>query len=385
MSRIDELIERLCPDGVEFKDIYDICTYTRGKTITAKNANLKGDVPVVAGGQEPAYYHDEFNREGYTITIAGSGAYAGHIMLWDCPIWVSDAFTIEPQDETILSTLFLYQLLKARQSEVYALKKGSGVPHVHGQDLKRFRIPVPPMEIQAEIVRMLGSFTQLEAELEAELKARRRQYSHYRNKLLDFSDDPSVTWIRLSDLYDRFISPIRDRPKVFDGDIPWCRIEDVEGRYMSDSREGLRVSQDVVSRMNLKVYPVGTVLVACSASIGTCAITTRPLVSNQRFIGLVCGDKVRNTFLRYYIESRTNELASISSTGTIAGITRKRLDGLLVPVPSLEEQDRIVTILDMFDALSNGIGEGIPAEIEARRKQYEYYRNKLLSFKEKVA
>ena len=170
---------------------------------------------------------------------------------------------------------------------------------------------------------------------------------------------------------------------MFGGDIPWCRVDDIEGNWITDSREGLRVSQNTIDKMGLKVYPVGTVLVACSASIGKCVITARPLVSNQRLVGVVCGDRILNTFLRYVLESMTEEMLRIASKGTITGITRRQLDALLVPVPPMEEQKRLVDILDRFDALTTSIADGLPAEIEARRQQYEYYRGRILDFPRK--
>lgn len=181
MSRIGTLITKLCPDGVEYRNLYDVAHFDRGQVITAKDT-VDGGIPVIAGGQKPAYYHNVSNRPAGTITVAGSGAYAGYVSMWDAPIWLSDAFSVAPNDEHELSSAFLYQLLKLNQNWIYAKKKGSGVPHVHGADLSRLEIPVPPIEVQREIVRILDAF----AELEAELEARRAQYGYYRDRLLNF-------------------------------------------------------------------------------------------------------------------------------------------------------------------------------------------------------
>lgn len=176
---------------------------------------------------------------------------------------------------------------------------------------------------------------------------------------------------------------MRDKPKIFNGNIPWCRIEDVEGKYFNTSLSGRFVSNEVIKEMNLKVFPVGTVICSCSASLGTYAINTQPLITNQTFIGIVCGDKLNNQYLRYYMETQTKKLISLSNAGTIPYIARQKFEDLKIPVPPLEEQERIVKILDRFDALCNDISSGLPAEIEMRKKQYEYYRDKLLTFKEK--
>lgn len=175
-----------------------------------------------------------------------------------------------------------------------------------------------------------------------------------------------------------FIVPMRDRPKVFDGNIPWCRIEDIEGKTLNDSKSDLRVSEQVVRDMNLKVMPAGTVIATCSASLGTYAITTQPLVTNQTFIGLVCGDGLYNRFLMYLLHTKTEALTAASNSGTIAYIPRKKFEELSIPVPPLEVQREIVRILDQFTHLE----AELEAELEARRQQYDHYQRSLLRLNE---
>ena len=189
-----------------------------------------------------------------------------------------------------------------------------------------------------------------------------------------------VEYLPLIALCEDVIVPMRDKPKVFDGDTPWCRIEDLEGFYFNDSLSGQYVSQETIRKMNLKVFPIGTVICSCSASIGTYAINTKPLITNQTFIGLVCGEKLLNTFLRYYMETQTKNLLSLSNTGTIPYISRKKFENLEIPVPPLSVQHKIVEILDKFTSLEAELQTKLQAELEARKKQYEYYRNQLLDF-----
>ena len=171
---------------IKFKPLGDVTEMKRGKTITAKDTS-GGDIPVISGGQKPAYYHNEYNRNGKTITVAGSGAYAGFIMYWDEPIFVSDAFSIK-SDETILDLKYVYHFLLQHQQKIYGMKKGSGVPHVYPKDLSTLVIPIPPLDVQQEIVRILDAFTSLTAELTAELTSRQKQYQYFRDKLLNFDD-----------------------------------------------------------------------------------------------------------------------------------------------------------------------------------------------------
>ena len=187
MSKLNELIEKLCTNGVKYKKLEEVCDFNRGTSITSKNA-IEGEVPVISGGQKPAFYHNISNRPAGTITIAGSGAYAGYVAFWDKPIFCADSFSVDVKDEKILNKKFLCYYLLNRQQDIYNKKTGAGIAHVHGKDIAKFNIPVPPMEVQCEIVRILDKFTEIEEKLELELEARKKQYEYYRNKLLNFDE-----------------------------------------------------------------------------------------------------------------------------------------------------------------------------------------------------
>ena len=159
MSILEEI--QNCP--VEWKELGEVALLKRGKTITSKTAT-EGPYPVISGGQKPAYFHGEFNREGETITVAGSGAYAGYVMYWDEPIFVSDAFSIEPLEGDLIPK-FLYYYLLEKQETLFSLKKGSGVPHVYPKDVSKILIPIPPLEIQEKIVQILDKMTEYVTEL----------------------------------------------------------------------------------------------------------------------------------------------------------------------------------------------------------------------------
>ena len=166
-------------DGVEYKTIKE-CTEMKRGTSATKNTLAQGDIPVISGGKEPSFYCDSYNRTGETITVAGSGAGAGYVQYWNRPIFVNDAFSIKGIKK--VDTRYIYHCLLNIQDKIYATKKGSGVPHVHISSIENFQIPLPPLPVQREIVRILDNFT----ELTAELTARKKQYEYYRDKLLTF-------------------------------------------------------------------------------------------------------------------------------------------------------------------------------------------------------
>ena len=168
MNKIEELIQQYCPNGVEYKDLGEVCKFQRGTSITFKDVT-EGEIPVIAGGQKPSYYHNTPNRTGETIAVSGSGAYAGFVSYWTIPVFLSDSFSVNP-DKDLLLPKYVFYYLKHNQEKIHDTKKGGGVPHVHGSSIAKFQIPIPPLPIQQEIVKILDIFTQLEAELEAELE-----------------------------------------------------------------------------------------------------------------------------------------------------------------------------------------------------------------------
>ena len=354
---------------VEWKPLGEVAELKRGTSITKKTSN-EGEIPVISGGQQPAYYIDQFNREGKTITVAGSGAYAGHVMYWEEPIFVGDAFSVKT-DETILSTKYVYHFLLKNQQKIYAMKKGSGVPHVYPKDLGVLEIPVPPLSVQQEIVRILDKFTQLEAELKAELetelKCRKRQYEYYRDKLLT-SDEKQVEWKKLGEVMDVYTGG--EAPKNL------IRGEKPEGNFIypiySNGEEiygftdSYRIEKDAVTISSIGAK-TGTIYFR--KAYFTPIIRLKVLVPKNKQI-------LNSRYVFHYLSN----IPIITKKSSVPNINANEVKRIQIPIPPIEEQERIAGILDKFDTLVNSISEGLPREIELRRKQYEYYREKLLSF-----
>ncbi|GAA8980497.1 hypothetical protein BTM258_04380 [Helicobacter pylori] len=187
-KRLQTLLQTLAPKGVEFRKLGEVCDFQKGKSITKKAVTF-GKVPVISGGRQPAYYHNEANRSGETIAISSSGVYAGYVSYWDIPVFLADSFSVSPKQKTLMPK-YLFHYLTTQQDVIHATKSTGGIPHVYSKDLQNFLIPIPPLEIQQEIVKILDQFsiltTDLLAGIPAEIKARKKQYEYYREKLLTF-------------------------------------------------------------------------------------------------------------------------------------------------------------------------------------------------------
>lgn len=393
MKNLETLIQELCPDGVEFVKLGDCCSFKRGTTITAKNA-IPGDVPVLAGGQKPAYYHNEANRTGETIVVAGSGAYAGFVSYWTIPVFLSDSFSVEPDDRLVVK--FVYYFLKNIQQKIFATKKGSGVPHVHGSSIEKFEIPLPPIEVQTEIVRILDKFTSLEAELEAELKAeldcRKRQYEYYRDKLLSFENvgGQEVEWKKMSEV-GTFIRGKRFvRTDIVEEGIPCIHYGDIYTYYgLTATKAKTYLKPEKAEKMKFAskndVVIVGAGENNMDIGVGVAWLSDEKVAIHDACY--IFKSKMNPRFVSHYLRGSNYHLQikKYVCEGKICSISSKSIGRSLIPVPSLQEQERIATILDRFESLTTSLQSGLPAEIAARRQQYEHYRDKLLTFKRKGA
>lgn len=370
-----------CP--VEWKELGEVALLKRGKTITSKTAT-EGPYPVISGGQKPAYFHGEFNREGETITVAGSGAYAGFVMYWDEPIFVSDAFSIEPLEGALIPK-FLYHYLLEKQEILFSLKKGSGVPHVYPKDVSKILIPIPPLEIQEKIVQTLDKMTEYVTELTSELTSRKKQYSFYRDKLLSFEEEVyQVEWKTLSEIakdFGRGKSKHRPRndARLYGGDIPFIQTGDIReaGKWIenySQTYSAFGVEQS-------KKWEKGTLCITIAANIAETGLLGFEACFPDSIIGFVANPEFAITeYVFYYLNSIKDYLANKSYGSAQDNLNLSTFSSLKIPVPSLEIQSRIVQVLDNFDTVCNDLNIGLPKEIELRQKQYEYFREKLLTF-----
>ncbi len=390
MSKLEELIQQYCPDGVEWKTLGDATIMKRGTSAT-KGIMQEGNIPVISGGRQPAFYCNVSNRIGEVITIAGSGAGAGYVQYWNEPIFVCDAFSI--QGNETLKTKYIYYVLTSIQEKIYSTKKGGGVPHVHISSIDKFEIPIPPLPVQEEIVRILDKFTELQAELQAELQKRKQQYNYYLDNLLNFNRggyQAEVRWMKMSEVFEirNGYTPSKANKEFWEGGtIPWFRMEDIRqnGRILSDSI--LHITPKGVKGKGL--FKANSFILATTATIGEHALLIADSLANQRFTNLLIRKSLKNEidvkFFYYYMFIIDEWCKNNTNISNFASVDMTKFCNLLIPIPSMTEQKRIAGILDRFDRLTNDLSSGLPAEMEKRRQQYEYYRDKLLIFKRKGA
>ena len=379
MGKIDELIQQYCPDGVEYKPLGKVCLMERGTSAT-KGTMQSGEIPVISGGRQPSFYCNQSNRTGETITVAGSGAGAGYVQYWNEPIFVCDAFSIKGSDNII--TKFIYYFLASIQEQIYSTKKGGGVPHVHISSIDKFEIPLPPLPVQEAIVNILDRFTVYAAELQAELQARQQQYNYCRDTLLSFEGRDDVQWKKLGEVGKVCMCKrILKEQTSLSGDVPFFKIGTFGGK--ADAY----ISQELFETYKAKYsYPKkGDILISAAGTIGrTVVFDGCPSYFQDSNIVWLKHDEsvVLNSYLKYCYS--LNPWA-VSTGGTIARLYNDNILNAIIPIPPLSVQQRIVDILDRFDTLVNDLSQGLPAEIEARQQQYEYYRDQLLTFKRKEA
>lgn len=379
MSKLEELIEELCPDGVEYKKLKE-CTEMKRGTSATKSTLSEGKIPVISGGREPAFYCDTYNRDGETITVAGSGAGAGYVQYWNIPIFVNDAFSIKGNEG--VDTKYIYHYLLNIQEQIYATKKGGGVPHVHVSSIENFTIPIPPFPVQEEIVRILDNFTDLTAELQAELQARAKQYKYYLNT---FFENQKENWIPLEQIGTLTRGKRFVHADATDKGVPCVHYGELYTYYgvhaekvKSHIREELRPKMRYAHKGDVIIVGAGEN--NWDIGVGVAWDGDEDVAVHDACYTL-CHNQ-NSKYISYFLRSDNyhNQIKKWVSEGKICSISAASLGKALIPIPSIEEQNRIVSILEQFDELCSSISKGLPGEIEARQKQYEYYRNKILSF-----
>ena len=358
---------------VVWKTLGEVAEIKTGQTVS-KNiiAENTGNYPVINSGREPLGFINTWNTDNDPIGITSRGAGVGSVTWQEGKYFRGNLnYSVSIHDSSILDTRFLYYLLLQMQIDIQALCTFQGIPALNAANLKKLSIPLPPLSVQQEIVRILDKFTQLEAELEAELDCRKRQYEYYRNKLLTFNEiggGTEIVWKTLDQISENLDSKRQPITSGFrtSGKIPYygaSGVVDYVEDYIFDG-DFLLISED------------GANLLARNTPIAF-SVSGKIWVNNHAHI-LKFKTYEERRFIEFYLNK--TDLTPYISGAAQPKLNKKNLNSIKFPIPPLEEQQRIASILDKFDILVNSISEGLPKEIALRRKQYEYYREKLLSF-----
>jgi type I restriction enzyme S subunit len=402
MSRIDDLIRQHCPNGVSFQALWELTSWDKrfNAVDSCKQPRVLkyhyllasemtslisegGDVKLLTTNTSNLWTTEELSSDWISdaeiICIPWGGN--PNVQYFRGRFVTSDNRIAVVNDPSSLDTRFLYFFLLSQIDLISTFYRGSGIAHPSMSKVLDMRIPVPPLEVQQEIVRVLDNFRELEAELEAELKARREQYAHYRREILNYGTGRSdVQFLKLAEVANFTNAKAHERVVDPEGEIAL-----LTARFISTQGRQARY----VKRADVRTPAVRnqTALVMSDLPNGRALARAffidedEKYAANQRvcLVDPIDETKVSPRFL-YYILDRNQQLLRYDSGFDQTHLSKDQILGIRIPVPAMSEQLRAVAILDKFDALVNDIAVGLPAELNARRRQYEYYRDRLLSF-----
>lgn len=395
MSRLAELIEELCPDGVEYKPIGSFAQCVAGATPNSKDPSLwDGNIPWMSSGEVNKRIIRSTDRcitqRGFdscstkmipagavVVALAGQGKTRGTVARTRIELCTNQSLCAIISDANVDSD-FLFHYLVSQYNNLRAVSSGDGTRGgLNLKMIREYRVPVPPLEVQREIVRILDQFTTLETELktelEAELEARRTQYEHYRNHLLSYESLAArgpVEMVKLGELAHIATGGRNTSDAVENGTYPFY------------------VRSQVPLSLNEYDFDESAVLTA-GDGVGVGKVfhhVEGKYALHQRAYRLVPNlELLSSRYLYHVMVSQFGRyLESTVFHSSVTSVRKPMLERFPVAVPPMEEQDRVADVLDRFNALVNDITSGLPAEIAARRAQYEHYRDRLLSFPEKV-
>ena len=390
MSKIFDLINEFCSEGVKFDELGVICKSLAKGTLKQEDLVDKGTYPVVNSSRDYYGFYDKYNNEANAFTIASRGEYAGFVKFIDCKFWAGGlCYPYTSKDEEYVLTKFVFYFLKSIEKKNMDILVARGsIPALNKSDIDKVKIPVPPLEVQREIVRILDCFTLLTAELTAELTARKKQYEFYRDFLLSFDELNKNGGCELKMLSEVILNVSNIK---WSNDDKIYKYIDLTSVDMQNHQIGnlSDISKDDHPSRAQQIVKFNDIIFA----------TTRPMQKRITLIpeyldGQICStgycvlrinEKIALPSWVYYILCTSqfyeyvDKFQQGASYPSISDIAVKKFQ---IPIPLLAIQRKIVEILDKFDTLVNSIAEGLPCEIKLRQKQYEYYRERLLSFTE---
>ena len=378
----------------------DVAEIERGTRVVRSQLTEAGLYPVFQNALTPMGYYDKANRLGNNTFLICAGA-AGQIGYSDVDFWAADdCYTFKCCEK--LENRYLFHVLKNNQHRIDAQVRRASIPRISREAVGNIRIPIPPLDVQSRIVNVLDNFEKICSDLNiglpAEIEARQKQYEYYRDKLLTFAETGNTILSRAEQSRaeqsraEQSRALIKLMQYVFGyAMLPLSEIANVfRGEYITKKNEKagnvpvILGGQEPAYYIDRANHTGEIVAVARSgASAGFVSYWDEPIFITDGFGYEVKKEVAIPKYLYYVLKNKETELNGMKRGAGVPHVSGERLGEINLPVPPIEEQKRVVSILDRFDAICNDLTSGLPAEIEARQKQYECYRDKLLTFKER--
>ncbi|EHR0246797.1 restriction endonuclease subunit S [Vibrio parahaemolyticus] len=390
LSYMDKLLDGV---EVEWKELGNSITFQRGKRLVKSQLKESGEYAVFQNSMTPLGYYHESNVSAKSAFVICAGA-AGEIGFSDDSFWAADDVYYAEQSE-FLNSKYLYHFLLTQKHKIASQVRRASIPRLSKSAIEKLIVPIPcpdnpekSLAIQAEIVRILDAFTDMTAELTTELTTelnlRKKQYNYYRDKLLSFGDG-EVEWKTLGEVTQLITKGTTPKEFVSDG-VNFIKLESFDDNRIKPDKFMFITPEVHNKALKRSVLEENDILFAIAgATIGKCAIVDKsvlPANTNQALAIVRLTQQVKVKFAFYYMQTTamTDYIAKFNKTSAQPNINLKQMSEFKIPVPSINEQIRIIQILDNFNTSTSSIKEGLLREIELRQKQYEYYRDLLLSF-----
>ncbi len=367
---------------VEWKKLGEIANITIGEFVHRDKQNPKAKYPVYNGGTTYTGFYEYYNNTGNKIVISARG-YAGFVNRVFDNYWAGNSsYSIDISNSKVLWH-FVYYYLKNEQYNIMSMQqKGGGLAAISKKQVQELLIPIPSLSEQQRIVSILDTFTSSISNLKQQIEERRKQYEYERDLLLDLEGKEGVEMKKLGEVCEikNGYTPSTKKPEFWEnGSIPWFTLEDIRknGRILSDAIK--HITPTGVKKSGL--FPQNSIIVSTTATIGEYALITRDFLCNQQISCISVKEATRGKLLPKYLYYLSNSIGNwckknVNGGGSLLIVSTSKLNNLFIPLPSLSTQSRIVSILDTFEQSIANLEE----QLAMREKQYEYYRNQLLTF-----
>lgn len=348
---------------VEWKTIRDTCNSLPKAIIKQGDVTADGCYPVINSGVSLYGYYDKYNNEGNAFTFASRGEYAGFLTYINRQFWAGGlCYPYRSKNESCFLTKYIYEYLKSKEKYIMdTLVMRGGIPALNKVDVEKIQVPIPPLAKQQEIVSHLDTFTTLISNLESELDMRRKQYEHYRNQLLDHEGKERVEMKILKEacMVNRGVRVVKKELQE-EGVIPVFQNSITPMGYYHKSNYRANVPY----------------IICAGSSSGDIGFCTVPFWAADDCVCVDSEGDFDNKFIYYFLLVKRSFLKTRVRNGAMPRLSRDVIEQLSIPILSLHEQKRIVEKLDSFEQLI----QSLETEIKLRKQQYEYYREKLLTF-----